>query len=86
MADKELDSPLCDGLGALVDKVDALEVAEVVCGHPGQEALQLPHVEGTGHVGPVGAGQRPAAAQGANQSPTHQGSRQCAIFGISIPV
>lgn len=39
MADEELDGPLGDGLSALVDKVDALEVAQVVCRHPGQEAL-----------------------------------------------
>lgn len=71
MADKELNGPLGDGLGALVDEVDALEVAEVVGRHPGQEALQLLHVEGTGIVGPVWSGQRPAVAKGAKQSPSH---------------
>lgn len=60
MADKELNGPLGDRLSALVDEVDALEVAEVVGSHPGQEALQLFHVEGTWHVRPVGSGQRPA--------------------------
>lgn len=70
MAHEELNGPLGDGLGALVDEVDTLEVAEVVGRHPGQEALQLLHVEGTWHVGPVGSGQRPAVAHAAKESPT----------------
>lgn len=60
MADEQLDGPLSDGLCALIDEVHALEVAEVVGHHSGEEALQLLHVEGARHVGLVGAGERPA--------------------------
>lgn len=60
MTDEQLDGSLSDGLGALIDKVHALEVSEVVSHHSGDEALQLLHVEGAWDVGLVRAGQWPA--------------------------
>lgn len=50
VADEELDGPLCDGFGALVNEVYALEVPEVVRHHSGDETLEFFHVQGAGDV------------------------------------
>lgn len=60
MAHEEPDGPLSDPLRVGEDEVRALEVAEVIGHHPGDEALQLPHVQGTRDVGFIGAGDGPA--------------------------
>ena len=60
MADEQLDGPLSDGLGALVDEIHTLEVSEVVGHDSGDEALQLLHVEGARDIGLIRVAQRPA--------------------------
>lgn len=60
VAHEELHGPASNPLRAVKDEVNALEVAEVIRHHPGDEALQLLHVEGTRHVWLIRAGNRPA--------------------------
>ena len=60
MAHKQLDGPLRNLFRAVKDEVGALEMAEVIGHHPGDEALQLLHVKGTRDVWFIGAGNRPA--------------------------
>lgn len=50
VADEEVDGAAGDGLRVVVDEVQALEMAQVVAHATRHKALQLLHVEGTGHV------------------------------------
>lgn len=60
MAHEEFHGPPSNPLRAVKDEVNALEVAEVIGHHPGDEALQLLHVEGTRDVWLIRAGNRTA--------------------------